>query len=289
MRPVFGILLALTILGCVVQAQDAHAKPDTLTDNENPSHIATDAGHVDHTDPIPPTGSQTTSESAEAEVVATDDGVTMDPAKEAEVEEQAALIKKKLKEFQMMQHFFCFMGVRKYVQSKKQSLESFVKEGGNKAGQKLIATLFAACQEDTMQEEVMDKLFSVKNREEADQIEFPFYTAFDLPAFVDKKDFEMTDEDKKNLKLFDDVQKKFEKMAKDAKKERKAEEEEDEPERPTPKKRKASADMSPWVKYPIFLAVIGFVMFLAKLALKSTSEPPQRTRKKEEKDRKKKQ
>ena len=41
---------------------------------------------------------------------------------------------------------------------------------------------------------MMEKLFKVKNREEADQIEFPFYADFDLPAFLAKKDFEMTDE-----------------------------------------------------------------------------------------------
>lgn len=259
------------------------AKPD----NSNPSHIATDAGHLDTTDPVPPTDN----------IDGTDAKTDISDLSPEDLKARSDLMQEKLKEFQTMQNFFCFMAIKKYVNEKKTSLEPLVKLGGSKAAQKLIASLFTACQADSMEEETMDQLMNVKSREEAEALQFPFYKSFDLPAFIDKKDFEITADDKVNLKLFDEVQKKFEKMSKDSKAKKDKsdsgidEEDEDVSDKKKTdgkKKKRASVEYSWWIKYPIFAGVIGLVVLLAKLAIKSTGEPAQKLRKKDERKEKKK-
>jgi len=286
-------LLALAFLATALRAQEATHKSDPEADSIRPTKadlaaaqkqekaipdaphsgdIATDAGTVDQTNP---------------EVAKEADGEAIDPET---YNAHADLIQKKLKEFQTMQNFFCFMAIRKYVNEKKSDLQPMVKKGGSKGAQKLIASLFSACQADTMEEETMDKLISVKNREEADQLEFPFYKTFDLPKFVEGNNFELTAEDKGHLKTFDEVQKQFEKMAKDKKKGQDDEDDEEAVEEPKvtegKRKRKLSSEISPWIKYPIFIAVIGMIVLLAMKAVKSTEEPTQRSRKKDDKEKK---
>lgn len=290
MKRTVVVLLALAFLATAVRTQEASTKADPETETikqtqadlaavkqqdeampETPhaGDIATDAGTVDQTSPDAAEGEELDQEGYKA---------------------NAELIQKKLKEFQMMQNFFCFMAIRKYVNEKKGDLQPMVKDGGSKAAQKLIASLFGACQADSMEEDTMEKLMSVKNREEADKLEFPFYKNFDLAKFIQDRSYDLSEEDKSYLKTFDEVQKRFEKMAKDSKKGRDEDDEEEEEEKPTDakRKRKLSSDISPWVKYPIFFGVIALIVGLAVKAVQATEEPTQRSKKKDDKEKKRK-
>lgn len=185
-------------------------------------------------------------------------------------------IKKKLEEFQMMQHFFCFIGVKKYINDNQKEITPIVEPNGQKAAQKLLSATFEACLEDTMKEETMQMMIGIKSREQLANLQFPFFKSFPLEKFGADANFELTDDDKQNLKIFEKVQKQFDKMYK-KKNDKKAKTDDDDDDdvqedlSSAAKKKQKQKPTSSLLNYAVLLLVIGLLVVLAKAAIKATS------------------
>lgn len=184
-------------------------------------------------------------------------------------------MKKKLEEFQMMQHFFCFIGVKKYLNDMKKDVQSILEPHGQKAAQKLLSSTFEACLEDTLKEETMNMMMNIKSQDQLASLEFPFFKSFPLEKFGAEAKFDLTDDDKENLKTFEKVQKQFDKMYKKKKgKSAKSDDEDDdvsEDVKSTSKKQQKQKPTTSMLNYAVLLLVIGLLVVLAKAAIKATS------------------
>ena len=181
------------------------------------------------------------------------------------------LLEEKIREFQMMQNFFCYIGTQKYLAKKSPLIKDVVKNQSTPAWKKLLASVYSACQEDMLDEKVAEKVMKIESKEQADQINFPFYDSFDLKKFLDEKNFDMTEEDKVQLKTYEKVQTQFEDYKKKDKKVKKEKKivEDDEEDVPLKKKKKVEAiKYSIWITIPVFAGMLGLFYFLAKFALK---------------------
>ena len=202
----------------------------------------------------------------------------------------AELLEEKMREFRMMQNFFCYLGTQKYLARKSALIKDLIKNPSSAPSKKLLASVYSACQEDMQDEKTMDEVMKIETREQAEELHFPFYDSFDMQKFLDEKNFELTEADKNNLKTFEKVQTQFEKVKKDKKQknQKKIETEEDEEDAGLKKKRKRAEAVkySYWITIPVFAGVLGLFYFLAKFALKEpevvVSNKDKKKKKKEE-------
>lgn len=217
------------------------------------------------------------------------DETDFDPKDEADQIKKSKLNAKKLEEFVFMQNIFCFIGTQRYLSRPDPIIKKIKDNKDPKQTKKFLATIISRCQNDLLREDTMESLNHVQSKEDMEKFEFPFFKEFNLEEFLNLKDFELTKEEEENLENFEKTQKKFQKM-RDEKKDSKSskastnlkgeEAEIDSDERK--RKKIEAAKKSKWFTYPIFFAVIGFFIILAKFALKST-QPIEKESKKDKK------
>ena len=119
-------------------------------------------------------------------------------------------------QMEFMRNFFCVMGTQKFLQLNNNILPPLDDPRSMPASwRKLLAVSYRECLLDTQDQSLLMQLANARSKEEADQINFPFFSRIAIPAFLEEADFGLSVDDNKLLELSQRTTEKIMKMQQD--------------------------------------------------------------------------